>query len=64
MLLLKKETQNLITMKIGLLNHKTNLDPEIRDWFSKNVPSKPLASFDTKEGFEEHREWEKNTKSR
>ncbi|MBW2267003.1 MAG: acyl-CoA dehydrogenase family protein [Deltaproteobacteria bacterium] len=32
---------------------------EARTWLEANVPSRPLKSFDTKEGFEEHREWEK-----
>ncbi|MCG8673506.1 MAG: acyl-CoA dehydrogenase [Pseudomonadales bacterium] len=32
---------------------------EIRDWLAANVPAKPLQSFDTAEGFEQHREWEK-----
>jgi len=32
---------------------------EARAWLEANVPSEKLASFDTKEGFEQHREWEK-----
>jgi alkylation response protein AidB-like acyl-CoA dehydrogenase len=32
---------------------------EARAWLAANVPEQPLHSFDTKEGFEEHREWEK-----
>jgi alkylation response protein AidB-like acyl-CoA dehydrogenase len=32
---------------------------EIRDWLSEHVPARPLQSFDTAEGFEQHREWEK-----
>jgi len=31
---------------------------EARSWLEANVPSEPLASFDSKEGFEQHREWE------
>lgn len=31
---------------------------EIRSWLTANVPSKPLKSFDTEEGFQQHREWE------
>ncbi len=31
---------------------------EARAWLEANVPSEPLASFDTKVGFEQHREWE------
>ena len=32
---------------------------EARGWLEANVPSGPLRSFDTKAGFEEHRDWEK-----
>jgi alkylation response protein AidB-like acyl-CoA dehydrogenase len=31
---------------------------EARSWLEANVPSEPLKSFDTVEGFEEHRQWE------
>jgi alkylation response protein AidB-like acyl-CoA dehydrogenase len=31
---------------------------EARSWLEANVPAGPLKSFDTKEGFEQHREWE------
>ena len=31
---------------------------EVRDWLAANVPAEPLASFDTAEGFKQHREWE------
>src|SRR5262247_3538733 len=32
---------------------------EARAWLEANVPGQPLHSFDTKQGFEEHRAWEK-----
>lgn len=32
---------------------------EVRQWLAENVPQEPLASYDTKEGFEQHRAWEK-----
>ncbi len=32
---------------------------EVRSWMQANVPAKPLQSFDTAEGFQQHREWEK-----
>ncbi|MGR5545767.1 acyl-CoA dehydrogenase family protein [Vibrio sp. PNB22_2_2] len=32
---------------------------EVRQWLAENVPREPLASYDTKEGFEQHRAWEK-----
>jgi len=31
---------------------------EVRDWLAANVPSEPLQTFDTAEGFIQHREWE------
>jgi alkylation response protein AidB-like acyl-CoA dehydrogenase len=31
---------------------------EVRAWLRAHVPRQPLASFDTKEGFEAHRRWE------
>jgi alkylation response protein AidB-like acyl-CoA dehydrogenase len=32
---------------------------EARSWLEANVPSTPLLSMDTAEGFEQHREWER-----
>jgi len=32
---------------------------EARAWLEANVPPAPLRSFDTREGFEEHRAWER-----
>ncbi|MDJ0847568.1 MAG: acyl-CoA dehydrogenase [Myxococcota bacterium] len=31
---------------------------EAREWLQANVPKEPLGTFDAKEGFEQHREWE------
>ena len=31
---------------------------EVRDWLRTHVPREPLASYDTREGFEQHRAWE------
>jgi alkylation response protein AidB-like acyl-CoA dehydrogenase len=31
---------------------------EVRAWLATNMPPRPLASFDTREGFDEHRAWE------
>ncbi|MDE2160629.1 MAG: acyl-CoA dehydrogenase family protein, partial [Burkholderiales bacterium] len=31
---------------------------EVRDWLRTHVPSHPLGSYDTREGFEQHRQWE------
>ena len=32
---------------------------EVRTWLEENIPAEPLKSFDTEEGFNQHREWEK-----
>src|SRR5438874_3000456 len=32
---------------------------DARTWLEANVPAEPLASFDTREGFEQHRAWER-----
>ena len=32
---------------------------EVRSWLAENVPTERLPSFDTAEGFEAHREWER-----
>ena len=32
---------------------------EVRKWLEAHVPAEPLLSFDTKEGFEQHRAWER-----
>jgi alkylation response protein AidB-like acyl-CoA dehydrogenase len=32
---------------------------EVRAWMEAHVPGKPLKSMDTKEGFQEHRQWER-----
>ena len=32
---------------------------EVRSWLAANLPKAPLASYDTREGFEQHREWER-----
>jgi alkylation response protein AidB-like acyl-CoA dehydrogenase len=31
---------------------------EARAWLAANVPAEPLQSFDTEEGFQQHRDWE------
>jgi alkylation response protein AidB-like acyl-CoA dehydrogenase len=35
------------------------LRAEVRGWLEANVPREPLPSFDTREGFETHRAWER-----
>ena len=34
------------------------LREEVRSWLAANVPARPLQSFDTAEGFQQHRDWE------
>lgn len=31
---------------------------EVRDWLQTHLPREPFASYDTREGFEQHRQWE------
>jgi alkylation response protein AidB-like acyl-CoA dehydrogenase len=31
---------------------------EVRSWLAAHVPAQPLKSFDTEEGFQQHRDWE------
>ena len=31
---------------------------EVPQWLADNLPATPLASYDTREGFEQHRQWE------
>ena len=31
---------------------------EVRSWLAENVPKEPLKTYDTEEGFQQHREWE------
>jgi alkylation response protein AidB-like acyl-CoA dehydrogenase len=31
---------------------------EVRDWLARHVPKEEFASYDTREGFEQHRAWE------
>ncbi|MPY96442.1 MAG: acyl-CoA dehydrogenase [Actinophytocola sp.] len=46
-------------MDLDLDRHALDFRAEVRAWLAENVPDKPLASFDTAAGFEQHREWEK-----
>jgi len=46
-------------MDIVFTPEQTAFRAEVREWLRANLPKKRLKSFDTQEGFEEHREWEK-----
>ncbi|MFH5206910.1 acyl-CoA dehydrogenase family protein [Antrihabitans sp. NCIMB 15449] len=45
-------------MDLDLDEAATTFREEVRDFLAANVPATPLASMDTKAGFEAHREWE------
>ena len=46
-------------MKIEFTKEQNTFRKEVRSWLESHVPNKPLLSLDTKEGFEQHREWER-----
>jgi hypothetical protein len=45
-------------MDLTFTNKQTAFRQEIHDWLAVNVPAQPLQTFDTAEGFAQHREWE------
>ncbi|GAB3489396.1 acyl-CoA dehydrogenase family protein [Amycolatopsis cihanbeyliensis] len=45
-------------MDLELDEHAARFRDEVRSWLAENVPQRPLASFDTAEGFARHRAWE------
>ena len=46
-------------MDLHLLPEETSFAAEARSWLEEHVPTGPLPSLDTREGFERHREWER-----
>ena len=46
-------------MDLTYTPEQTALREEVRQWLADKVPAQSLQSFDTKEGFEQHRQWEK-----
>ena len=50
-------------MKINFTEEQNTFRKEIRSWLELNLPKNKLQSLDTKEGFEQHREWEKTLNS-
>ena len=46
-------------MDIKYTSEQKRFRGEVRDWLDVHVPTTRLTSFDTAEGFELHREWEK-----
>lgn len=45
-------------MKLGYTEKQRAFRAEIREWLAAHVPKTPLASYDTPEGFAQHRAWE------
>ncbi|MDD3763403.1 MAG: acyl-CoA dehydrogenase family protein [Nevskiales bacterium] len=45
-------------MRLTYTERQKAFRSEIRSWLADNVPKTPLQSFDTEEGFEQHRQWE------
>jgi alkylation response protein AidB-like acyl-CoA dehydrogenase len=45
-------------MDLSYTPHEDAFRAEVRAWLAAHVPKQPLASFDTKQGFEAHRRWE------
>lgn len=46
-------------MELSFTEEQIAFRREVRAWLEQNVPAKRLQSFDTAEGFEQHRQWEK-----
>lgn len=47
------------TMDLRYTDAQRAFRNEARTWLDANVPEEPLASFDTRHGFEAHRQWER-----
>ena len=45
-------------MQLEYTPEQTAFRAEVCAWLAANVPAEPLKSFDTEEGFQQHREWE------
>ncbi|GAB3322275.1 acyl-CoA dehydrogenase family protein [Haliea atlantica] len=45
-------------MQLAFTEQQQAFRKEIREWLAANVPAEPLKTFDTEEGFQQHREWE------
>lgn len=45
-------------MRLDYTEKQQAFRAEIRAWLADNVPKTPLQSFDTEEGFAQHRQWE------
>jgi alkylation response protein AidB-like acyl-CoA dehydrogenase len=45
-------------MDLSYTSEQDKFRQEVRDWLAQHVPKERLKSFDTEEGFRQHREWE------
>ena len=45
-------------MRLEYTERQKKFRAEVREWMTANVPKQALSSFDTQEGFEQHRAWE------
>ena len=45
-------------MDLAYTEQQNAFRAEVRAWLAANVPAEPLQSFDTAEGFQQHRQWE------
>ena len=46
-------------MNLAYTEKQETFRAELRAWLAENVPTERLSSFDTAEGFEAHRAWER-----
>lgn len=46
-------------MDLAYTSEQTAFRAEVRQWMEANVPAEPLQTFDTAEGFQQHRDWER-----
>ncbi|MEY8197780.1 MAG: acyl-CoA dehydrogenase family protein, partial [Colwellia sp.] len=46
-------------MKLTYSPEQQSFRMEVREWLVANVPKEKLPTYDTKEGFELHRQWER-----
>ena len=51
-------------MRLEYTERQKQFRAEVREWLAANVPKEPLQSFDLKEGFEQHRAWERKLSER